>query len=197
MRDFSLAIGNMDGEIVANAATAGKALAEMAATIPNTGGLVSFFAGENDMTAFGKQLVPFGEAMKAFGDAVRGLEADAIVNSATAGKALVELADTVPNTGGVVAFFTGNNDVDTFGEKLVPFGEAMKAYSEAIMGMDSAAITNSATAGKALVELANTIPNTGGLVSWFTGDNDLGSFGDSLVQFGSGIKSYRKGGRAQ
>lgn len=128
--------------------------------------------------------------MKAFGDAVRGLEADAIVNSATAGKALVELADTVPNTGGVVAFFTGNNDVDTFGEKLVPFGEAMKAYSEAIMGMDSAAITNSATAGKALVELANTIPNTGGLVSWFTGDNDLGSFGDSLVQFGSGIKSY-------
>lgn len=252
MRDFSLAIGNMDGEIVANAATAGKALAEMAATIPNTGGLVSFFAGENDMTAFGKQLVPFGEAirqfgdaitgldanavteaaiagkamaemettipnsggvvgffagendmgefgkqlvpfgeaMKAFGDAVRGLEADAIVNSATAGKALVELADTVPNTGGVVAFFTGNNDVDTFGEKLVPFGEAMKAYSEAIMGMDSAAITNSATVGKALVELANTIPNTGGLVSWFTGDNDLGSFGDSLVQFGSGIKSY-------
>ena len=190
MRDFSLAIGNMDGEIVANAATAGKALAEMATTIPNTGGLVSFFAGENDMTAFGKQLVPFGEAMKAFGDAVRGLEADAIVNSATAGKALVELADTVPNTGGVVAFFTGNNDVDTFGEKLVPFGEAMKAYSEAIMGMDSAAITNSATAGKALVELANTIPNTGGLVSWFTGDNDLGSFGDSLVQFGSGIKSY-------
>jgi tape measure domain-containing protein len=190
MRDFSLAIGNMDGEIVANAATAGKALAEMAATIPKTGGLVSFFAGENDMTAFGKQLVPFGDAMKAFGDAVRGLEADAIVNSATAGKALVELADTVPNTGGVVAFFTGNNDVDTFGEKLVPFGEAMKAYSEAIMGMDSAAITNSATAGKALVELANTIPNTGGLVSWFTGDNDLGSFGDSLVQFGSGIKSY-------
>ena len=190
MRDFSLAIGNMDGEIVANAATAGKALAEMAATIPNTGGLVSFFAGENDMTAFGKQLVPFGDAMKAFGDAVRGLEADAIGNSATAGKALVELADTVPNTGGVVAFFTGNNDVDTFGEKLVPFGEAMKAYSEAIMGMDSAAITNSATAGKALVELANTIPNTGGLVSWFTGDNDLGSFGDSLVQFGSGIKSY-------
>lgn len=61
MRDFSLAIGNMDGEIVANAATAGKALAEMAATIPNTGGLVSFFAGENDMTAFGKQLVPLAK----------------------------------------------------------------------------------------------------------------------------------------
>jgi tape measure domain-containing protein len=190
MRQFGDAITGLDANAVTEAAIAGKAMAEMATTIPNSGGVVGFFVGENDMGEFGKQLVPFGEAMKAFGDAVRGLEADAIVNSATAGKALVELADTVPNTGGVVAFFTGNNDVDTFGEKLVPFGEAMKAYSEAIMGMDSAAITNSATAGKALVELANTIPNTGGLVSWFTGDNDLGSFGDSLVQFGSGIKSY-------
>lgn len=190
MRQFGDAITGLDANAVTEAAIAGKAMAEMATTIPNSGGVVGFFAGENDMGEFGKQLVPFGEAMKAFGDAVRGLEADAIVNSATAGKALVELADTVPNTGGVVAFFTGNNDVDTFGEKLVPFGEAMKAYSEAIIGMDSAAITNSATAGKALVELANTIPNTGGLVSWFTGDNDLGSFGDSLVQFGSGIKSY-------
>ena len=190
IRQFGDAITGLDANAVTEAAIAGKAMAEMATTIPNSGGVVGFFAGENDMGEFGKQLVPFGEAMKAFGDAVRGLEADAIVNSATAGKALVELADTVPNTGGVVAFFTGNNDVDTFGEKLVPFGEAMKAYSEAIIGMDSAAITNSATAGKALVELANTIPNTGGLVSWFTGDNDLGSFGDSLVQFGSGIKSY-------
>lgn len=190
IRQFGDAITGLDANAVTEAAIAGKAMAEMATTIPNSGGVVGFFAGENDMGEFGKQLVPFGEAMKAFGDAVRGLEADAIVNSATAGKALVELADTVPNTGGVVAFFTGKNDVDTFGEKLVPFGEAMKAYSEAIMGMDSAAITNSATAGKALVELANTIPNTGGLVSWFTGDNDLGSFGDSLIQFGSGIKSY-------
>lgn len=190
MKQFGDAITGLDLNAVTEAAIAGKAMAEMATTIPNSGGVVGFFAGENDMGEFGKQLVPFGEAMKAFGDAVRGLEADAIVNSATAGKALVELADTVPNTGGVVAFFTGNNDVDTFGEKLVPFGEAMKAYSEAIMGLDSAAVTNSATAGKALVELANTIPNTGGLVSWFTGDNDLGSFGDSLVQFGSGVKSY-------
>ena len=190
MKQFGDAITGLDSNAVTEAAIAGKAMAEMATTIPNSGGVVGFFAGENDMGEFGKQLVPFGEAMKAFGDAVRGLEADAIVNSATAGKALVELADTVPNTGGVVAFFTGNNDVNTFGEKLVPFGEAMKAYSEAIMGMDSAAVTNSATAGKALVELANTIPNTGGLVSWFTGDNDLSSFGDSLVQFGSGIKSY-------
>ena len=190
MKDFSVAIAGMDAGIVANAATAGKAMAEMATTIPNSGGVVGFFAGENDMDKFGEQLVPFGEAMMDFSIAVKGLDADAIVNSATAGKALIELANTVPNSGGVVGFFTGENDMDLFGEQLVPFGEAMKAYSDAISGIDVEAITNSATAGKSLVELANTLPNTGGVVSWFTGDNDIGAFGESLVLFGENFSQY-------
>ena len=75
------------------------------------GGVVGFFAGENDMDAFGEQLVPFGEAMKEFSIAVTGLNADVVVNSVTAGKALMELANTVPNSGGLVAFFTGENDL--------------------------------------------------------------------------------------
>ena len=189
MKEFSVVIAGMDGNIVANAATAGKTLAEMAATLPNSGGVLGFFAGENDMKEFGEQLIPFGEAMMDFSTAVKGLDADAIVNSATAGKALVELAKTVPNSGGVVSFFAGENDMDLFGEQLVPFGKAMKSYSDAISGIDVDAITNSATAGKSLVELANTLPNTGGVVSWFTGDNDIGEFGNSLVSFGANFQS--------
>ena len=142
------------------------------------------------LTTLGEQLVPFGEAMMLFSQAVKGLDANVIVESATAGKALIELANTVPNSGGVVGFFTGENDMDTFGEKLVPFGRAMKSYSDAIAGIDVEAVTNSATAGKAVVELANTLPNTGGLVSWFTGDNDIAAFGTSLVSFGKSFAQY-------
>ena len=187
---FANAVRGLDADTVTNAATAGKAMAEMATTIPNSGGVVGFFAGENDMSAFGAQLIPFGEAMMLFSQAVKGLDANVIVESATAGKALIELANTVPNSGGVVGFFTGENDMDTFGEKLVPFGRAMKSYSDAIAGIDVEAVTNSATAGKAVVELANTLPNTGGLVSWFTGDNDIAAFGTSLVSFGKSFAQY-------
>ena len=190
MMAFSVAVAGMDANAVTNAAIAGKAMAEMATTIPNTGGVVGFFAGENDMDAFGEQLVPFGEAMMNFSNAVKGLDADTIVNSATAGKALIELANTVPNSGGLVGFFTGENDMDTFGSQLVPFGKAMKSYSDAISGIDVEAVVNSATAGKAIVELANTLPNTGGLVSWFTGDNDIAAFGTSLVSFGDNFAQY-------
>lgn len=190
MMKFSLAVKGLDADAVTNASIAGKAMAEMATTIPNTGGVVGFFSGENNMDMFGEQLVPFGKAMMSFSTAVKGLDADAIVNSATAGKALMELANTVPNSGGVVGFFTGENNMDMFGQQLVPFGVAMKAYSLAVSGIDVNSVVNSATAGKAVVELANTLPNTGGLVSWFTGDNDIGAFGQSLVAFGQNFARY-------
>ena len=190
MKAFADSVAGLDASVVTEAANAGKAMAEMASTIPNSGGVVGFFAGENDMDVFGEQLVPFGEAMKEFSIAVTGLNADVVVNSVTAGKALMELANTVPNSGGLVAFFTGENDLDMFGEKLVPFGEAMKQYSIAVTGLDANVVVNSANAAKALVELSNNLPNSGGIVSWFTGDNDIASFGEKLVSFGQSFAAY-------
>ena len=151
---------------------------------------IAVLLGENDMDDFGEQLVPFGRAMKDFSDAVSGLKADVIQNSVTAGQALLELANTVPNTGGVVSWFTGDNDLETFGEQLVPFGTAMKNYSLAVTGLDASVVTNSANAAKALVELSNNLPNSGGIVSWFTGDNDIASFGEQLVSFGQSFAAY-------
>ena len=190
MRNFANEVAGIDASVITEAATAGKALAEMASTVPNSGGVVGFFAGENDMNAFGEQLIPFGRAMKDFSDAVSGLKADVIQNSVTAGQALLELANTVPNTGGVVSWFTGDNDLETFGEQLVPFGTAMKNYSLAVTGLDASVVTNSANAAKALVELSNNLPNSGGIVSWFTGDNDIASFGENLVSFGQSFAAY-------
>lgn len=190
MRNFANEVAGIDASVITEAATAGKALAEMASTVPNSGGVVGFFAGENDMDDFGEQLVPFGRAMKDFSDAVSGLKADVIQNSVTAGQALLELANTVPNTGGVVSWFTGDNDLETFGKQLVPFGTAMKNYSLAVTGLDASVATNSANAAKALVELSNNLPNSGGIVSWFTGDNDIASFGEQLVSFGQSFAAY-------
>lgn len=190
MMRFAASIKGLDADAVNNAAIAGKAMAEMAATLPNTGGAVAFFAGDNDISAFGDQLVLFGEAIKAYSDAVTGLDVDAVKNSAIAGQAMAELAATLPNTGGAVAFFAGDNDMATFGAQLASFGVSMKNYSKSVSGLDSDAVANSAIAGKTLVELANTIPNTGGLVAFFTGDNDLETFGDQLVPFGEAMKAY-------
>ena len=190
MKGFADEVAGMDTAVVGEASTAGKALAEMAATLPNSGGVAAWFAGENDMLDFCVRLVPFGRAMKGFAEAVSGLRTDVVQNGATAGKALVELANTIPNTGGVVSWFTGDNDLILFGEQLVPFGQAMKNYSLSVAGLDSNVVVNSTNAAKALMELANNLPNSGGIVSWFTGDNDIASFGEQLVEFGKSFANY-------
>lgn len=187
MVGFSNVISGMDADLVAKAAIAGKTLAEMASTLPNSGGVVGFFAGENDMDTFGSQIVPFGRAMKSYSDEVAGIDTGAITNSATAGKALVELANTLPNTGGVVSWFTGDNDIGDFGERLIEFGKNFSAYSNYMKNVDSGIVTATANAASSIVELEKSLPESGG---WFSDDTSLAEFGEDIESFGSYFSSF-------
>lgn len=188
--EYASSVEGIDGASVEASANAAKAMAEFANSIPNSGGLLAKITGENDIVQFAEQLKPFGKAITEYATSVSGLDPEVVTNSATAAQALAELAANLPNTGGLVAFFTGDNSLSTFAEQLTPFGEAMGDYAESIAGLSGDAVTNSANAAKALAELANNLPNTGGLVSFFTGDNDLGTFGDQLSAFGNALSAY-------
>ena len=187
MTAFSKEVKNIDSDAVINAATAGEALAQMAATVPNSGGVIGWFAGENDIDAFAARLIPFGAAMKEFSLVVTGLDAEAVAAAAVAGKMVTELANTVPNSGGALGFLAGENDIDTFGVRLVAFGKYIRAFSDEVRGLDASAVRKAASAGKVMVELAATIPNTGGVISFFSGDNDIEAFGSGLESFGDAL----------
>ena len=190
LKAYADSVQGLDANVVINSANAAKALAEMANNLPNSGGVVGWFAGENDLSMFAEELAEFGPKLKAYADSVSGLNADVVVNSANAAKVLSEMANNLPNQGGMVSWFTGDNTLSMFGNELVAFGPSLKAYSDSVSGLDANVVTNSANAAKALSELANNLPNSGGLVSWFTGDNDIASFGEQLVSFGQSFASY-------
>lgn len=183
-------VKGIDASAVQASAIAAKALSELASNLPNSGGLAGFFAGENDIGDFGIQLVPFGIGLKAYSLAVAGIDAQAISDSANAAKALADMASIVPNEGGVAAWFAGENSIATFGTNLISLGIGLKGYSLAIAGIDTEAIMASANAAKALAEMANNVPNEGGVAAWFAGDNSIASFGDDLVDLGTGLKEF-------
>lgn len=183
-------IKGVDGSVVEASANAALALAEFANKVPNMGGLASIFAGENSLVAFAEQLTEFGPALKKYADSVSGLDPNVVTNTANAAKTLAEFAANVPNTGGLVSLFTGDNSLSVFADQLSKFGPKLKAYATSITGLDPNVVVNSANAAKALSELASNLPNTGGLVSFFTGDNGLGAFGSQLVKFGNSMSSY-------
>ena len=191
--EFSATVsGKINAEAITAAANAGKIIAEMASILPNTGGVASWFAGDNDMGAFFDQLVPFGKAMVDFSRTVDGkVNESAVLSAANAGKVISEMAASLPGTGGVISWFTGENDMGEFAKQLVPFGEAIADFSETVNGrVDEGAVTAAANAGKMIGEMAASLPNSGGVISWFTGDNDMGAFGKGLVAFGEAISGF-------
>ena len=189
---FSNSISGVNVEAVTATANAGKILAEMAASIPNTGGVASWFAGDNRLDEFGAHLVSFGTAMVGFSETVAGkINEGAILAAANAGAIMIALADTLPNTGGVISWFAGDNTLDVFGTQIVAFGEAMVEFSQTISGnIDEAAIAAAASAGAMLAALANSLPSSGGFASIFTEDNDMSTFGSELKKFGESLKEF-------
>jgi tape measure domain-containing protein len=153
-------------------------------------GLTAWLTGGSSLADFGAQLAAFGPYMAQYAASVAGIDTAAIVASAAAAKALVQVAQAIPNDGGVASWFAGENNIGDFAKNLIPFGEGMKSYASAVAGIDAASIAASATGAKALVQVAESIPNEGGVASWFAGDNDLGKFAKKLVPFGEGMKSY-------
>ena len=187
---FANTVKGINGDDVQAAANAGKALAEMASALPNEGGVLGWFMGENDMEEFGKKLVPFGEAIMDFSESVKGLDAGVVENAANAGMAVANLANELPNSGGVVGWFMGENDMDKFGEQLVIFGKKLMAFSVYVAGLDAGVVENAANAGKTVAALANELPNSGGVAGWFAGNNDMDTFGEQLLAFGRSMMEY-------
>ena len=191
LKQFGDSVAGLDAGSVKAAANAAKTLAEFAKNIPNSGGLISLFTGDNDIDIWAKKIVPFGTAIKSYADTVKGIDGASIEASANAAKTLAEFAKNIPNSGGLISLFTGDNDIAVFASKLVPFGTAMSDYAKNIgNNFKPEIVTASANAAKAIAELANNLPNTGGIKQAFTGMKDLGGFAGDLKGLGKGIKDY-------
>ena len=199
MKSFSESIADLSDEDLARvkiAAEAGKLMAEMSESIPKTGGWVQKILGAPDMVTFSESIVAFGEALVAFGISVSTLSEDnykKISIATDAGTALSDLSNSVPKTGGWAQTILGAQDMTTFGNGIVAFGECLVAYADIVNGLsedDITAVSRSADVGKKLSDLNESIPKTGGWAQEVLGSKDMTAFGDGLIAFGKGIKGY-------
>ena len=187
---YAKSVAGIDVESIKKSAEGAMALAEMAGAIPNQGGALALFTGDNTLAKFAQNLVPFGIAMKIYSLSVAGIDVESIKKSAEGARALAEIADAVPNQGGALALLIGDNTLANFAQNLVPFGIAMKVYSLSVAGIDVGAIQNSATAAQSLTKVADSLQNSGGIKQLWSGDKSLSSFGTQIKSLGTAMKSY-------
>ena len=184
--------GKIDVGAVMASAFAGKILAAFAQEVPTTGGLISVFTGDNSLSSFAEELKTFGPAIAEYSEKVDGkISEDAVAASARAAQMLVEFAEKVPDTGGLVSIFTGDNDLTSFANQLKDFAPALVTYSDAVKGhIDVEAVKSSTRAATMIAKFAAIVPETGGLFSFFTGDNSMTSFGEDLAGFGEELSKF-------
>lgn len=185
-----------DIELIEVSADAGIALAEMASAVPNMGGLLADFFGENDLSVFGEELVLFGGTLVGYAESIRGLtdeDIELINLSADAGVALANMAESVPNMGGLLADIFGENSLANFATDLEGFGSSLLAYAESVSGLDDnhiEYINKSGEAVEALGKVAKKVPNEGGWWGAIAGENDLSGFSIGINDLGKCIKNY-------
>lgn len=190
MKAYSIVVQGVTPEAVEGSVRAAQMIADMAKTLPNSGGLSALIFGDNKLSDFAKELVPFGVAIKAYCGHIQGVTPEAVEGSVKAAQMMADMAKTLPDSGGLSALIFGDNKLSDFTSELIPFAKGMKEYSNEIAGIDNEAVTASASAAMALSELANNLPNEGGIISWFTGDNTIESFASNLKGLGAGIAAY-------
>lgn len=172
--------------------TAIDSVIALSKTIPNEGGLLGMLLGNNNIATFGENLFYFGAYFTSYAETVKDIKADALAASNTAADSIIALSKTIPNTGGVLGWLIGDNDLATFGKNLKQFGQDFKYYAGYVAGINNDVVTGSATAAGALVALANDLPEDKGILGGLFGKKtmDFDDFGKSLKSFGEAFQSY-------
>ena len=184
--------GNIDADAVEAAANAGLVMTKLQSAIASSGGLIQDLVGQKNLAEFGLQLVAFGNAIVNFSKTVAGnVDEEAVTAAANAGMIMAKLQDSIQATGGVVQWFVGQKDLANFGTQLAAFGDAIVKFSNKVEeGIDIEAIEAAANAGSIMAKLQENLEPIGGVVDWFTGKDDLGTFGSTILTFGEAMVDF-------
>lgn len=161
--------------------------------------ITGWLNGDNDIGEFGEKMAPLGTGLRQFVDELGEFtptQVDTIKSACDALKSISEAADEIPRHGGIVQAFTGDNDIETFGKKFKPTGEALREFvaeltKDGTFDQSKIDIVKSGCeALKAIAEAAGEIPKHGGIAQAFAGDNDIEKFAGKLGHVAEGIRGF-------
>lgn len=171
-----------------------QSISDLNNALPATGGKLQAWLGSKDLSLFATGASNLGDAMKSFAESTSGITDTGNLESVVkVAQGLAKLNDALPETDGIIQKITGLKDMSGFGEGIKAFGKAMSDFSSSVSGdnaINEDAVAAAKRAGELMTQLANDVPTSGGLISWFTGNNDIGGFGASLKKFGTSLSDF-------
>ena len=162
---------------------------------PNVG-LFATIAGFTDMGKFGEQMQKFGISFLLFNryaQAAGTVDVKRIKDIADGTEPMIKIAEKLEANSGIIPNFIGISDIGKFGAQLAGFGVGFKLfYSELrrIGNITPERVQTLADAVVPMVEIADSLTNSGGLFQQVFGEKDLSQFGAGLAGLGSNIVEF-------
>lgn len=174
-----------------------QGLADLQSSLEPIGGVVSWFTGRDDLGSFGENIGEFMSSMKTALGSLEGFtfNEEALSAVITASSNLATLQSSLEPIGGVITWFTGRDDLGTFGISVGQFIGSMKTALATLDGvtLDETALASVITAAEKLSELQDSLTPMGGVISWFSGRTDLGTFGTNVGLFADAMGKLKTG----
>ena len=177
--------------------SAAQNLSTLQTSFEPIGGVVTWFSGRDDLGRFGINVCAFVVSMKTAFGSLEGdtFNTEAMNSIVTAATSLSTLQTSLEPIGGVITWFSGRDDLATFGVNVSNFIVSMKMAFGSLEGvtLNTEAMNSIVSAATSLSALQSTLEPMGGVVSWFTGRDDLGRFGENLGLFADAIGKLKTG----
>lgn len=154
---------------------------------------LSLFSGKSSIDKFSEDLIGLAQGLMTFSDELgENFDPTNAQIAASALESLAMAASNIPNSGGLLGAIFGDNDVDDFASQLVVLAEALVDFSSIIEegGINEQTISSAVSACNMLSAMADSLPNSGGLLADIVGDNTLSMFAEEIVPFGKGIVDF-------
>ena len=190
LKQYAEDVKGVDFSGVEASANAAKMMAEFARHIPNQGGLLSKIVGDNPIVVFAANLATLADPLVEYAGKVKGVDFSSVEASANAALLIARFADNIPNQGGILADWVGDNSIKTFVEDLATLADPLVAYAGKVKGVDFGSVEASTNAALMIAKFAENIPNQGGVLADWIGDNTLSEFGLELSKFATPLVVY-------
>lgn len=171
-----------------------ETLAALQNNLPETGGKIQSFFGEKSLENFGTGMQYVADGIKNFVTTLDGVKIDTTLsdNALTIAQTLSNLQNNLPETGGAIQAFFGEQDLETFGDQLGAVGTGINAF---ITNLGDVAISQdqinlAGNIGTMLADLESSLTKHGGAITFFIGDSDFGVFSENIGKLAAGLLKF-------
>lgn len=139
------------------------------------------------MSALGSGIASYYNAVNA-----ASIDETVIDTATTYTKKVLDMLNSAPKSGGLVAKLLGSSDPTQFPAQMAALGNGIRSYYATVVaqGADYRNLDGAISATKDIINTMNELPLTGGKLQWLFGQKDISGFAGSLSSLGNGVYGF-------